>query len=112
MSLSSVSVVTNALRLNLAKIFDTKNDRPRKDTVKKLINVNLNDNTYTLKIEGMMCPHCEATVKKCLEAFDEVQEVTASHENGTAVLTLSGELTHLDEMKQAIADKGYSVVGG
>ena len=112
MSLSSVSVVTNALRLNLAKIFDTKNDRPRKDTVKKLINVNLNDNTYTLKIEGMMCPHCEATVKKCLEAFDEVQEVTASHENGTAVLTLSGELTHLDEMKQAIAGKGYKVVGG
>lgn len=112
MSLSSVSVVTNALRLNLAKIFDTKNDRPRKDTVKELINMNLSGNTYTLKIDGMMCPHCEATVKKCLENFDEVQEATASHEKGTAVLTLSGELAHLDEMKQAIADKGYTVVGG
>ncbi|MBR1751303.1 MAG: heavy metal translocating P-type ATPase [Ruminococcus sp.] len=112
MSLSSVSVVTNALRLNLAKIFDTKNDRPRKDKVKELSNVNLSDNTYTLKIEGMMCPHCETTVKKCLEEFDEVQEATANHEKGMAVMVLSGELIHLDEMKQSIKDKGYEVIGG
>lgn len=112
MSLSSVSVVTNALRLNLAKIFDTNNDRPGKDMVRELKVIKPNENTYTLMIEGMMCPHCEATVKKCLEEFDEVQEVNASHENGTAVLTLSGELIHLDEMKKAIADKGYKVIGG
>ena len=112
MSLSSVSVVTNALRLNLVRIFDNKNDRPRKNTVKELSRVNLGGNTYTLKIEGMMCSHCEATVKKCLEDFDEVREATASHEKGTAVIVLSGELTHLDEMKQAIANKGYEVIGG
>lgn len=112
MSLSSVSVVANALRLNFANIYDTINDKPRKDMVKELSNIKANENTYTLKIEGMMCPHCEATVKKALEEFPEVEEAAASHEKGTAVLTLSGELTHLDEMKQAIADKGYQVVGG
>ncbi|MBR1824808.1 MAG: heavy metal translocating P-type ATPase, partial [Ruminococcus sp.] len=112
MSLSSFCVVTNALRLNLAKIFDTKNDRPRKDEVKKLSKVDFSGNSYTLMIEGMMCPHCEATVKKCLEGFDEVQEATASHEKGTAEMVLSGELIHLDEMKKAIADKGYKVIGG
>lgn len=112
MSLSSVSVVTNALRLNLAKIFETKNDSPQKDMVKELSALNTGENTYILKIKGMMCPHCEATVRKCLEAFDEVQEADVSHEKGTAVLTLSGELIHLDEMKQAIADKGYEVTGG
>ncbi|MBQ8927257.1 MAG: heavy metal translocating P-type ATPase [Oscillospiraceae bacterium] len=112
MSLSSFCVVTNALRLNLVKLFDTKTDRPRRDGVSVLTNVQLNGHTYTLKIKGMMCPHCEATVRKCLEEFDEVQEAAADHESGTAVLTLSGELTHLDEMKQAIADKGYEVIGG
>ena len=112
MSLSSVSVITNALRLNLAKIFETKNDSPQKDMVKELSALNTGENTYILKIKGMMCPHCEATVRKCLEAFDEVQEADVSHEKGTAVLTLSGELIHLDEMKQAIADKGYEVTGG
>lgn len=112
MSLSSVSVVTNALRLNLAKIFETKNDSPQKDMVKELSALNTGENTYILKIKGMMCPHCEATVRKCLEAFDEVQEADVSHEKGTAVLTLSGELIHLDGMKQAIADKGYEVTGG
>lgn len=112
MSLSSVSVVTNALRLNLAKIFETKNDSPQKDMVKELSALNTGENTYILKIKGMMCPHCEATVRKCLEAFDEVQEADVSREKGTAVLTLSGELIHLDEMKQAIADKGYEVTGG
>ena len=110
MSLSSVSVVTNALRLNLAKIFDTKNDRPGKDTVSELNKIQASGNTCTLKIEGMMCPHCEATVRKALEEFPEVQQAVADHEKGTAVLTLSGELVHLDEMKKAIADKGYQVL--
>mgnify|MGYP002624447978 CR=1 FL=1 len=61
-------------------------------------------------VTGMMCLHCEATVRQCPEEFDEVQEATASHEKGTAEMVLSGELTHLDEMKQAIADKGCKVI--
>ena len=56
-----------------------------------------------------MCPHCEATVRKCVTQFPEVESADVSHENGTAVLHLNGELTHLDEIKQAIRDKGYEV---
>lgn len=62
----------------------------------------------TLQIEGMMCTHCEAAVKKCLEAFPEVEEAAVSHEQGTAVLKLSGE-PQLDSMKKALDELGYPV---
>ncbi|MBR1764587.1 MAG: heavy metal translocating P-type ATPase [Ruminococcus sp.] len=111
MSLSSFCVVTNALRLNLVKLYSTKSDRPIKNAIQKLEPYSAGKDTFTLHISGMMCEHCEATVERCLEGFDEVQEASADHKKGTAVLVLSGELTHLEEMKQAIADEGYEVTG-
>lgn len=113
MSLSSFCVVTNALRLNLVKIHSSKHDKPIKNQITEL-NFHLPEKskTYTFQIVGMMCPHCEATVKKCLESFPEIQEATADHTKGTAIAKLSGELSHLDEIKQAITDKGYEVTGG
>ena len=64
----------------------------------------------TMKIEGMMCPHCEAAVKKALEALDGVQEAAVSHEAGTAVVTLSGEVAD-DVLKEAVEAKEYKVLG-
>ena len=65
--------------------------------------------TKTMKIEGMMCGHCEARVKKCLEALAEVSQAVVSHENGTAVVTLSGEVSE-DVLKKAVEDQDYMVV--
>lgn len=65
--------------------------------------------TKTMKIEGMMCGHCEARVKKCLEALAEVSQAVVSHENGTAVVTLSGEVSE-DVLKKAVEDQDYKVV--
>lgn len=110
MSLSSFCVVTNALRLNLLKIHDKSHDKCIKNQADISSLAEDNSKTYTFKIKGMMCPHCEATVKKCLESFPEVKEATASHEKGTAVIVLNGELEHLEEMKKAISDKGYEVL--
>ena len=112
MSLSSFCVVTNALRLNFFRPHDNKRDKPRSDALDGSVRLEIksrSQRTYTLNIEGMMCPHCEATVKKCVMQFPEVAEAEVSHERGTAVLHLRGELTHLNEMKQAITDKGYEV---
>lgn len=112
MSLSSFCVVTNALRLNLVKIHSSKHDKPIKNQMTELsIPLPEKPKTYTFQIVGMMCPHCEATVKKCLESFPEIQEASADYTKGTAIVKLSGELTHLNEIKQAIADKGYEVTG-
>lgn len=66
--------------------------------------------TLTMKIEGMMCGHCEASVKKALEALDSVQNAEVSHEKGTAVLTLSGEVS-VDTLRQTVEDLDYKVVG-
>lgn len=113
MSLSSFCVVTNALRLNLLKLYDAKHDKKHKNRLETL---EINDvpkaenSTYTFEIEGMMCPHCEATVKKCLEEFSEVEKAVVSHERGTAVISLNGTPQHLPEMKQAIIDNGYQVL--
>ena len=63
----------------------------------------------TMKIEGMMCGHCEARVKKCLEALAEVSQAVVSHENGTAVVTLSGEVSE-DVLKKAVEDQDYKVL--
>lgn len=104
MSLSSFCVVTNALRLNWFKMYDSKNDKKIKIKNKKEVN----NMTMTMKIEGMMCGHCEATVKKCLEALPEVKEAVVSHENGTAVVTLSENISP-ETLKKAVEDKDYSV---
>lgn len=109
MSLSSVFVITNALRLNLADIYSEKHDKKirakRVNTIKK----EKNTMEITMKIEGMMCGHCEATVKKALEAIPTVIEANVSHENGTAIVKLS-ENTDFNVLKKAVEDKDYKVI--
>lgn len=105
MSLSSFCVVTNALRLNFLNIRSSKRDRKIKNITNKK---EKNTMTTTLKINGMMCPHCEATVKTALESIDGVTSAEVSHESGTAVVTLSKEVSE-DVLKQAVVDKGYTV---
>ena len=107
MSLSSFCVVTNALRLNLLRLHDGSKDKkihpipldiPKEEpTMEK-----------TMKIEGMMCTHCEARVKKALEALAQVESAQVSHEAGTAVVTLSGEVAN-DVLKKAVEDQDYPV---
>ncbi len=112
MSLSSFCVVMNALRLNLFRLYGTKHDRPRKDAIDPALKFEIElpaEKTYTLHITGMMCGHCEATVKKCIEKYPEVVSAEVSHEQGTAVIHLNADLVHLDEMKAAIIKRGYGV---
>lgn len=107
MSLSSFCVVSNALRLNF---FNIRN--PKKFNKTNKINIQIKESSTmekTIKIEGMMCPHCEATVKKCLEEFTEVDTALVSHEKGTAVITLNSDISD-DTLKKAIEDKGYKVI--
>ncbi len=113
MSLSSFCVVTNALRLNLFNPRDASHDRPRKNQQPKSIDIHKPDKeetamTTTLKIEGMMCPHCEARVKKALEALDGVESAVVSHEAGTAVVTGSADF---ETMKAAVEAQDYKVLG-
>ena len=105
MSLSSFCVVTNALRLNLFKMYDAGKDKKIK--VKKKVEEKSMEKT--MKIEGMMCGHCEARVKKCLEALPEVAEAAVSHEAGTAVVTLNAELSD-DVLKKTVEDQDYKVI--
>lgn len=107
MSLSSFCVVSNALRLNLFNIFNYKKDKKIKQVDIQL--KEKNSMTKTIKIEGMMCPHCEANVKKTLEAFAQVDEAVASHEKGTAVLTLNADIED-SELKKAIEEQGYKFI--
>ncbi|MBD5142238.1 MAG: heavy metal translocating P-type ATPase [Ruminococcus sp.] len=112
MSLSSFCVVTNALRLNLADIKSGKHDRKLKNSV-KLETENLNPEqklNYIMHIEGMMCPHCEMTVKNCLEEFPEVAEAKPDFKNNLVELVLTSEFVHLSEMKEKISEKGYQVL--
>ena len=106
MSLSSFCVVTNALRLNLCQIYDGKHDKKIKqkwikkeqDTMKKV-----------MTIQGMMCEHCEARVKKTLEAVDGVESAVVSHQTGTAEVTLTPDVS--DEiLKKAVEDQDYTVI--
>lgn len=108
MSLSSFCVVTNALRLNFVKIYSTKHDHKRRV---KAIKSQQEDKAMeiTIKIEGMMCGHCEATVKKALEALPTVESADVSHEKGTAVVKLK-EQTDFTVLKKAIEDKDYKVI--
>lgn len=101
MSLSSFCVVTNALRLNLVKLYNNTNKKNERKEVIKM--------EKTMEIKGMMCGHCEARVKKCLEALDKVSAAEVSHEKGTAVVTLSGEID--DELlKKAVEEQDYQVI--
>ena len=121
MSLSSFCVVSNALRLNLLDIHNPAKDRPHKKLLPlsadgTLLTEYINEQKQkgeamnkTLKIEGMMCPHCEATVKKALEALDQVSEAVVSHEAGTAVVTLTGDVDDA-VLTQAVEAKDYKVL--
>ena len=124
MSLSSFCVVSNALRLNLFDLHSTKHDHPLKNAsalpaaltqpaaVEDKESTIKEDTTMkkTLHVEGMMCGHCEARVKKALEALPEVTEAVVSHEAGTAVVTLSAEVSD-DVLKKTVEDQDYKVTG-
>ena len=106
MSLSSFCVVTNALRLNWFKVHDASKDKKIKQNVKK----EKTTMEKTITIEGMMCGHCEAAVKKALEELPQVSGAAVSHEKGTAVVTLNAEVAD-DVLKKAVEDKDYKVTG-
>ena len=112
MSLSSFCVVTNALRLNLCRVYDPKHDRKakpdRKDKADKPNESEEKSMTKTMNIEGMMCGHCEARVKKALEALDAVSEAAVSHESGTAVVTLSSDISD-EKLKETVEAEDYKV---
>ena len=122
MSLSSFCVVTNALRLNWCKVYDSKRDRKIKSKYAMSVSVlrgvqqdtdavnHKEDMTMekTMKIEGMMCGHCEATVKKALEALDGVSEAIVSHEKGTAIVKLNTDVPN-DVLKETVEEKDYKV---
>ncbi len=115
MSLSSFSVVSNALRLNLFKLYDPRRDRNIRgsdaDKNSTEIKTETKENKTmkkTVTIEGMMCGHCEMHVKNALEALDGVTSAEVSHEAGTAVVTLAGDVSD-DTMKKAVEDQGYKV---
>jgi len=107
MSLSSFCVVSNALRLNLVKVHDASKDKKiikKQKSAKEKMTM-----TKTMKINGMMCGHCEARVKKVLEALPQVEEAAVSHEAGTAVLTLAEDIAN-EELKKVIEAQDYEVV--
>ena len=108
MSLSSFSVVTNALRLNFFKIHDSKRDHKIKNKLKITMEKETKIMKKTLKIEGMMCGHCEMHIKKALEAIDGVTEVSVSHKTGTAIVTLEKNISD-NALMAAVADQGYQV---
>ena len=124
MSLSSFCVVSNALRLNLFDVHSTKHDRAPKNAASlpaALTQPAADENKEssfkedtamkkTLKVEGMMCGHCEARVKKALEALPEVTEAVVSHEAGTAIVTLNADVAD-DVLKKAVEDQDYNVTG-
>ena len=107
MSLSSFCVVTNALRLNFCRLYDPARDKKVKNTLNEREKEELSM-TKTMKIEGMMCPHCEARVKKALEALDGVDEAVVSHVSGTAVVTGDADF---ETMKAAVEAADYKVLG-
>lgn len=108
MSLSSFSVVTNALRLNFFRMHDSRRDHKIKPNSTTTIKKETKSMTKTLKIKGMMCEHCEMHTKKALEALDGVASAEVSHKTGTAVVTLEKEVSD-DALKQAVAEQGYEV---
>ncbi len=112
MSLSSFTVCTNALRLNLKNIYDSSHDRKNKKEI-RIEDIILKEEekmTKTIKIEGMMCEHCEATVKKALLKIDGVSDAVVSHVAGTAVVTLEKDVDNA-VLKEAVEDRDYEVLG-
>ena len=120
MSLSSVTVCLNALRLNLVKPFDKKHDRPKKGYGFDIDNFSNNEwliemkekeikMEKTMTIEGMMCAHCEKNVKNALEAIDGVSSADVSHEKGEALVHLSSEVSD-EVLKKAVEEKDYKVM--
>ena len=117
MGLSSFCVVMNALRLNLFRLHDGRHDRPKSNVI-NTTNIVIDSNiesedttmTKTLKIEGMMCGHCEARVKKTLEELPFVESATPSHENNNAVITLSGDFDE-EAVRAAITAQDYQYLG-
>ena len=105
MGLSSFCVVTNALRLNLFKLHDAGKDKK----IRRKKHKEVKPMEKTMKIEGMMCMHCEGRVKKTLEALDGVTEAVVSHTSGTAVVTMSAPVSD-DVLKKAVEDQGYPVL--
>ena len=111
MSLSSFCVVTNALRLNLCRVHDSSHDRKKKrNNVVDEPEEKMAENIRKMNVEGMMCPHCEARVKKALEAIDGVKEAVVSHESASAVVTLDSPVSD-EELTKAVTDAGYEVKG-
>lgn len=104
MSLSSFCVVSNALRLNFKDIHNSKKDKKIKFKYKERKPMEI-----TMKIEGMMCPHCEAHVKKALEGVAEVREAIVSHKDGTAIVTLDADAAPAT-LKKAVEEQGYKVI--
>ena len=116
MSLSSFTVCMNALRLNLIRPYDTKHDKAKSDirNKDKFEKENIKKENHkmekTITIEGMMCGHCEASVKKALEALDGVVKADVSHDKGTAVVALEKDVAD-DVLIKAVEDKDYKVTG-
>ncbi len=108
MSLSSFCVVTNALRLNFFRMYDSKRDRQRKNKLKTVMEKETKTMKKTLKIEGMMCGHCEMHTKNALEALEGVAKAEVSYKTGTAVVTLEKEISD-DVLRQTVAGQGYQV---
>ena len=116
MSLSSFTVCMNALRLNLIRPYDTRHDKAKSDIRNRLKGLEIKNEKEiktmekTIKIEGMMCGHCEATVKKALEALDGVISADVSHDKGTAVVALEKDVAD-DVLTKAVEDKDFKVTG-
>ena len=111
MSLSSFCVVTNALRLNLLKIYDSRHDKKRRHTDNTIEIIKEEKTmTKTMKIEGMMCGHCEARVRKALEALPQVESADVSHEKGEAVVTLRESIAD-EALRAAVEAQDYKVLG-
>ena len=108
MSLSSFCVVTNALRLNMFKPYESSRDKKRSARI-KADEKSDESNERTIRIKGMMCEHCEARVKKSLEELEAVESAEVSHKSGMAVVKLCGDISS-DELKQAVEAAGYKVV--
>ena len=111
MSLSSFCVVSNALRLNAGSVFDPRHDRKRKKSAKKAVCQGAACETprrLTLRIDGMMCGHCEGRVRTCLEALDGVTVEEVSNLKGIAIITAPPSVTEA-ELRKAIQAKGYTL---
>ncbi len=121
MSISSFLVVSNALRLNTIKIYNTKHDRPLRKSVKSIENISVNNssdvviekeinNTMKITVKGMMCPHCEAHVKEALEKIAGIDEAVANHKENLVTLTTSADVAEAD-IKAAVEAAGYEYAG-